>query len=368
MKFDVVIIGAGVVGLACAAELSKKFDNVLLVERWPHPGEETSSRNSEVIHAGIYYPENSLKAKLCVSGKESLYEYAQKYKIPYKNCGKLIVAVNQDQVTQLDQIKSQAKKNGVELEIVDQKYVLQKEANVKCEAALWSSTTGIIDSWELMKTLEAEAVENACEIVYSHELIGIEKKKNWVLDLRTIDGDEFKIECDFLVNSAGLDSDTIAEMAGIDVDENNLRLNYAIGHYFKLSSKFNNYVSTLIYPVPQKNTTSLGVHLTIDLGGGIRIGPDVKFMEKREQVFPVPVELRSVFFEAANTYLKNITEKDLHPDYSGIRPKLQKKGEPQRDFYIKREENDLINLIGIESPGLTCCIEISKFVSSLIDN
>ena len=285
MKFELVIIGAGVVGLACAAELSKKFKSILVIERWPHPGEETSSRNSEVIHAGIYYPENSLKSKLCVSGKKSIYEYAEKYKIPYKNCGKFIVAVNDEQTNSLLKIKEKALVNGVELELVDKNYVSSVEQNVKCEAALWSSTTGIIDSWELMKTLEAEAIENGCEIIYSHEVIGIDRFEKWLLNLKSNSGDEYKIESDIIINSAGLDSDTIAEMAGISLDEQDLRLNYSIGHYFKLSPKFNNYTSTLIYPVPQKNTPSLGIHLTVDLGGGIRIGPDVQYMGKRETSF-----------------------------------------------------------------------------------
>lgn len=371
MKFQITIIGAGVVGLAIANELSKYYNDILLIEKWGHFGEETSSRNSEVIHAGIYYPKDSLKAKLCVSGNETLYSYCDKFSIPFKKCGKLIVACTEDDLNSINKIYNNANDLGArDLKILSKNETLSLEPNIKAEASILSPSTGIIDSHSLMQSLEANSLNNGVDFIYNHGVIEISKNQNWLLKVKSIDDDIFDIETEILINSAGLNSDKIAEMAGIDIDEYHYRLHYAKGHYFKLSSSKSGLVSKLIYPIPNKNITGLGIHVTKDLGDGIKLGPDVQYLQNNKIDYDFNENLKEDFYLSVSRYLKGITINDLVPDYTGIRPKLQKEGESQRDFIIKKESDksfeNLINLIGIESPGLTSSLEIAKYVKNLI--
>lgn len=369
MKFQITIIGAGVVGLAIANELSKHYSDILLVEKWGHFGEETSSRNSEVIHAGIYYPKDSLKAKLCVAGNESIYGYCNELNIPHKKCGKLIVATNQGDLERLNQIYNNANELGARnLEIIDKKASLSLEPNLKVEASILSPSSGIIDSHSLMQSFEANSIKNGVDIIYGHEVISINKNQNWQLTLKS-DEDEFEIETEIIINSAGLHSDKIASLAGMEIKKENYELTYAKGHYFKLKASKNNIVNRLIYPIPNKNTTGLGIHITKDMGDGVKLGPDVHFLEGKELDYSFNEGLEEKFYQSVSSYLNNFSIDDIVPDYTGIRPKIQKPGEAQKDFIIKKEENqfeNLINLIGIESPGLTCSIEIAKYVKNLL--
>lgn len=276
MKFKITIIGAGVVGLSIANELSKFYDNILLIEKWGHFGEETSSRNSEVIHAGIYYPKNSLKAKLCVAGNESIYSYCKEFNIPYKQCGKLIVACSYDDLSSIDSILKNANELGArDLEVLDKMKTSQLEPNLLAEASILSPSTGIIDSHTFMQSLEANSISRGVDFIYDHEVIEISKNQNWQLKVRNSDDEIYDIETELLINSAGLSSDKIAEMAGINIEEFGYKLHFAKGHYFKLSSSKSGLVSKLIYPIPNKNITGLGIHITKDLGDGVKLGPDV---------------------------------------------------------------------------------------------
>lgn len=371
IEVDIVIVGAGVIGLACGMELSKTGKSVVLVEKWPNFGEEVSSRNSEVIHAGIYYKPNSLKAKLCVNGNFSIYEHAEKYKIPHKKCGKYIVATNENQLKKLDEIFENANNIGArDLEIISGSEVSKNEPNVFAISAIYSPSSGIIDTHSLMQSFEAISLKNGIDIFYNHKLIEIEKDKKWNLTLENQDSEKFVISSEFLVNCAGLDADLIAKLAGIDIRKYKYEHNFALGRYFKLSPKFNGFTKRLIYPIPEQNTSGLGIHLTPDLTSAMKLGPDVYFSNNREKDYDVDESLRPKFYASASKYLKNFTEDDIYPDYSGIRPKLQKEGENPRDFIIQEESgkslNGLVNLIGIESPGLTSSIEISKMVTKII--
>ncbi len=368
MKYKIIIIGAGVVGLAIAYELSKYHKNIAVIEKWHHFGEETSSRNSEVIHAGIYYPKDSLKAKLCVEGNESIYNFADKYSIPYKKCGKLIVASSNNEFDTLELIFNNANQIGARnLKILNQKETNKYESNINATASILSPSSGIIDSHSLMQTLEALSINNQVDFIYNYEVSNIHYNNNWKIKVKQNE-EEFEIESEILINSAGLSSDKIAEMVGININEKKYNLHYAKGHYFKLSSKYDNYVKKLIYPVPPKNTTGLGIHVTLDLGGALKLGPDVHYLDENKIDYSFQDGLKQKFHTAVSSYLKNINIDDINQDYTGIRPKLQQKGEPQRDFIIQKEENykDLINLIGIESPGLTCSLEIGNYVRNLI--
>ncbi len=367
MFAEIVIIGAGVVGLAIAKEFSSNFFCVVL-EKHSSFGCETSSRNSEVIHAGLYYPKNSLKTELCIKGNRLLYEFAEKYKIPYRRIGKLVVAVKKEQEEKLNSIYENAIKNGVNgIEFVSNKYLQTFSSSINSQSAFISKNTGIIDTHSYMRCLEALASENGAIFSYNSKVIDIEKTNNeFDILIKTVEGEIFSLKSPIIINSAGLHSDEIANMVGIS--DENLKLNYCKGHYFKINSnKFN--IKHLVYPVTD-SSYGLGIHLTVDLNGDLKLGPDTLFLSNRQINYNVPTQLAEKFYNAGQTYIKGLTIDMLSPDYAGIRPKLQKPDEQFRDFYIKNEtERNLdgfINLIGIESPGLTASLAIAKHVKELV--
>lgn len=370
MDFDVVVIGGGVVGLSIAYFSSKKF-NVLLIERHPSYGWEASSRNSEVIHSGIYYPPNSLKAKLCVEGNKSLYDWCEKNRIPYKKTGKIIVASESEEIYYLEKLFKNAYANGVEqVELLDKQDIKKLEKNVLALAGLWVKSTGIFDSHKFMDSLYCLANANGCCFAFRHSVVGIEKAgERYKLSVVSENGENFSVETKFVVNSAGLESDTVSSFVGLDVDKLNYRLVWAKGHYFRIKPSKSGLVSRLIYPVPPKNSSFLGIHLTIELDGGLKLGPDLVYLDKRDQDYSVPEILKEKFLSAVSKYITGIELDDLMPDQAGIRPKL-KTFEKYPDFIIKEERENgypgFVNLVGIESPGLTCCLPIGNLVYNLL--
>ena len=254
MDFDCIIIGGGVVGLAVAAKLSRNHFNCALLERHSSFGCETSSRNSEVIHAGMYYPENSLKAKLCVAGNRSLRQYCRENNIPFSRTGKFIISRNQNEDQLLDGIIIQANANGVEnISRVGREFLLKAEPCVNAYSALLSKDTSIIDTHSLMNCLFEEARQNGCDFAFRHEVVGLDFAQNKIfVYIKTRSSDEFKISAKYVINCAGLDSDTIARKAGIDVDAEKLKLHFAKGHYFRINAASGLSFNHLIYPVPQK--------------------------------------------------------------------------------------------------------------------
>lgn len=368
MDYDVIVIGAGIVGLAVAFELSKGGMNVAVVERNRSFGMETSSRNSEVIHAGIYYPKDSLKARLCVAGNNVMYEWCKMQSVPHRQIGKYIVATNEDELGELDNIYKRGCDNGVAaLEYADMSKLKKDEPNLKAVAALWSPCTGIVDTHKLMESIILRAKEQGCDFAYNHSVTGIERLSGgYSIRINTINGDDFTILCKRVVNSAGLESDKIAELAGFDVMGKNWQLHYCRGHYYRVANNKSGLVKRLIYPVPPKEKTGLGIHITLDQTGSMKLGPDAIYLNEKKQNYTVPEELRQKFFESVSKYLLGLAIEDIYPDQSGIRPKLQGPGEKVRDFVIEEGSNDgfigFVNLIGIESPGLTSCFEIAKLV------
>lgn len=374
MDYEVVIIGGGVVGLSCAYFSSKKF-STMLVERHPSFGWETSSRNSEIIHSGIYYPTSSLKAKLCVRGNKSLYKWCEEHNIPNKRLGKFIVATEPTEIEYLQQLYQRAKDNGVDgIQWISQKSLRKQEPNVKAIEALWLPSTGILNSHILMESLQIEAKSNGCDFAYRHEVVAIEKTpEGYYIGLRTDDGDTFNVQSKFVINSAGLESDTIAQMLGMDVDSLGYRLCWAKGHYFRVKPAKSGLVNHLIYPVPPKDGNFLGIHLTLELDGGLKLGPDIVYLDERKQAYSVPEELLEKFFLSVSRYLDGLEAKDLIPDQAGIRPKLAYHSTNYPDFIINEESRNgfpgFVNLIGIESPGLTCCLEIGNLaLRKIIDD
>ncbi len=371
MDYEVVIIGSGIVGLAVAANLSKNR-SVLVLERNSGFGQETSSRNSEVIHSGIYYPANSLKAKLCVQANKNIYPFLEKNKIPHKRVGKFIVAVNDEDSIELERLLKNAKNNGVEniLEFPVSK-LKEIEPSIKCVSALWSPDTGIVDSHSFMNVLFNIAKENGADFAFNHIFSKADKKNDlFEIEIETKDGDAFSVTSQYLINAAGLDCDTVAESCGIDIDKEKYILNYAKGHYFRIKPGKSYMANHLIYPTPQKKLAGLGIHLTIDMSGSLKLGPDVQFLNNRTLDYSVPDYLQEKFYNAGASYIKGLEFEDLSPDQAGIRPKLQTEGGDFRDFIIQEESGKglagLVNLIGIESPGLTSSLEIANEVEKIL--
>jgi L-2-hydroxyglutarate oxidase LhgO len=369
-RAEVTIIGAGVVGLAIAAQLAKANRQVYVLEKNNSFGLETSSRHSGVIHAGIYYPEGSLKAKLCVAGNRKLYEICPRYDIGYKKLGKLIVATNNEESGDLETLLERGRRNGAEdLKLLSKRELKALEPNIEGVAAMLSPSSGIIDSYGLMQYFIARAMEGGAQIAYQSKVIGIEK---------SADGYEVAVEDSegkssfitrVLINSAGLYSDKIAEMVGIDTGEAGYRLHYCKGEYFSLKSHQDTQVSRLIYPVPPSDMAGVGIHITSDLEGRVRLGPGIHYVNKLD--YSVDNRHKELFYESVKKLLPAVDYDDLEPEMAGIRPKLQEPSGEIRDFVIKDEaERGLpafINLIGIESPGLTAAPAIAEYVAGLIE-
>lgn len=371
-KVEILIIGAGVVGLAVAAELSKQFEDrsLVLLERHSKFGQETSSRNSEVIHAGIYYPTGSLKAKLCVEGNQRLYQFCEAWKIPHQRLGKLIIARNENEIPVLESILAQGESNGVsDLEILDKDQVTKLEPNIRAVAAILSPSTGIIDSHQLMLRLEWLALEQGAVISYNHKVIGVDVKDNgYIVSYRNPAGQLESIHCQWLINCAGLNSDRIASFLGLNIDEIGYRIYPCKGEYFSVSNSKSSLVSRLIYPPPLKELKGLGIHATKSLDGRLRFGPNAIYVETLN--YNVNEDHAQEFYNAVNTYMPFLNETDFLPEMAGIRPKLQAPGDPFRDFIVchevERGFEGVINLVGIESPGLTSSLTLAGKVSGLI--
>jgi len=277
-EFDVAIIGAGVVGLAIATELSKRQEGIFVIEKNRAFGLETSSRNSEVIHAGIYYPEGSLKARLCVEGNRLLYEFCQKYDIAHRRLGKIIVATNEDEVSKLEELYQQGLRNGVsDLSFLSQKEVKALEPNVEATAGMLSPSTGIADSHSLMRAFCGLVREQGTDFAFNTEVIGIEKTRDkYRVEIKDREGTS-SFTSNLLINSAGLNSDTIARLAGIDIDQAGYRLHYCKGEYFSLNAPEGAPVSRLVYPLPE--LAGKGIHITLNLDGNVRLGPNTRYVD-----------------------------------------------------------------------------------------
>ncbi|HZK85982.1 MAG TPA: NAD(P)/FAD-dependent oxidoreductase [Desulfosporosinus sp.] len=371
-KVDVLIIGGGVVGLAVAAELSRRFNDIslVLIERHSKFGQETSSRNSEVIHAGIYYPTGSLKAKLCVEGNRRLYRFCQEWEIPYQRIEKLIIARNEKEIPALESLLAQGQKNGVkDLILLDRDQITELEPNIKATTAILSPSTGIIDSHKLMSTLERLALEQGAIIAYNHEVIGVVPKGN-AYDVTYLNptGQLESINTHWLINCAGLNSDQIFSFLGANIDDIGYRIYPCKGEYFSVSNTKSALVSRLIYPPPLKELAGLGIHATKTLDGRLRFGPNAFYVDELD--YAVNEDHAQEFYNIVNTYMPFLEYTDLHPDMAGIRPKIQAPGDPFRDFIVchevERGFEGLINLIGIESPGLTSSLTIAEIVSDFI--
>ena len=354
-RCDAVVIGAGVVGLAAARALACAGRDVLVLERADAIGTATSSRNSEVIHAGIYYPAGSAKARLCVRGKALLYEYCRSRGVPHRRIGKLIVATAPAHLETLRSYQRQARANGAgELAWLPRREVERLEPEVRCLAAVHSPTTGIIDSHAFMLSLQGELEAHGGVVALLTEVTGLERQRERVL----VRCGGFELSAALVVNAAGLDAPALARALGCSWQGY-----FAKGHYYALSgpSPF----SHLIYPVAEGD--GLGVHVTLDLGGQARFGPDVQWAEAACYEFDAAGKGR--FVAAIRRYYPALDPGRLHPGYTGVRPKLAPQGAPAGDFVIEGPAAHgvpgLVNLLGIESPGLTASLAIAECIVSI---
>lgn len=370
-QVDAVVIGAGVVGLAIGARLSQHCPNVLVIDQHTHFGEETSSRNSEVIHAGIYYPKDSLKARFCVRGKHLLYEYCQKRQIPYRAIGKFIVATEANELDDLDQTLKKARDNGVmDLQRFSQQQLNVLAPQLNAKEALFSPSTGIVDSHALMQHLLTDLEHRSglfvgqtrCERV-------IATGDSFQLQLNC-QGESMLLQSRAVVNAGGLGAQSIAlHTEGLDKTLIP-QLHLCRGHYFSYTGKHP--FKQLIYPVPDQTGAGLGIHATLDLNHQLRFGPDTQYIETLDYHLPASrqSELKAKFYHAIQRYWPDIELNRLQPAYSGIRPKLQGPNDGVQDFCIQTDDQHqlpgLINLFGIESPGLTSSLAIAEHIEHIL--
>lgn len=362
------IVGAGVVGLAVAARLASRLRDVVILERYARHGQETSSRNSEVIHAGMYYPTGSLKARLCVRGNRLLYELLRRHGLPHRRTGKLIVASAADELPVLEQLHELGRTNGVELLRLSGDEARLREPHVAAAAALLSPSTGVLSAHGLMDWLLAEATARGATLQPRAELVAAERRgAEYALSVRTPDGIE-SFTSERVVNAAGLESDSVASLFGIDVDAAGYRLHWCVGRYFAVAPRKARLVSGLVYPLP--GHVSLGVHAVVDLDGGLKFGPDAAYLPERRLDYAVDPGLRAAFAAGVRRLVPAIEADDLSPDMAGIRAKLQGPGQGFRDFVVAEESGrglpGLVNLVGIDSPGLTSCLAIAEHVDALL--
>lgn len=362
-KIDCIVIGAGVVGLAVARALALQGREVMVLEAANAIGTGTSSRNSEVIHAGIYYPKGSLKAQLCVRGKQMLYDYCAQRGIGHSRCGKLLVATSQAQVAQLQGIIAKAAANGVnDLVLLSREQALAMEPQLECVAAAHSPSTGIVDSHALMLSLQGD-IENAGGMTVLNTDVDHMICRRSAIEVIASDGTE--LAANTVINAAGLNAPLVASrIKGLDA-RHVPPTYWAKGNYFTLSGK--SPFSRLVYPLP--DAAGLGVHLTIDLGGQAKFGPDVQWVESPDDLAVDPSR-GNAFYAEVRKYWPGLKDGALQPSYSGIRPKLQGPGAAAGDFVIQGQAihgvPGLVNLFGIESPGLTSSLAIGEVVSQML--
>jgi len=363
-RVEAIVVGAGVVGLAIGRALALAGREVLVLESERHFGAGTSSRNSEVIHAGIYYPAGSLKARLCVEGRRALYAYCAARGVAHRKLGKLIVATRTDQLDTLQSILARALANGVEnIAPIDAAEALRLEPQLACVGALHSRETGIVDSHGLMLALLGDLESAGGLLSCASPFARAERRgSGWIV--HTGGESPFALETDVLVNAAGLQAQDVARRIESLPAAHVPGLHLARGCYFQLSGRAP--FSRLVYPVPVPG--GLGVHLTLDLGGQARFGPDVEWIDAID--YTVDPRRADSFYAEVREYWPQLPDAALAPAYAGIRPKLSGPGEPAADFVIAGPESHgvpgLVNLFGIESPGLTACLAIGEHVRRLV--
>ncbi|NOT25620.1 MAG: NAD(P)/FAD-dependent oxidoreductase [Acidobacteria bacterium] len=360
-RIDTAVIGAGVVGLATARAIARGGRSVCVLERDSRPGRGTSTRNSQVIHAGLYYPANSVKAKDCVDGARMLYEFCSTHGVPYARCGKLVIAADVTEIPALEALQSRGRDNGVEgLEIVDRGFIRAREPHVSAAAALYSPHTGIVDAERLIAALYRECSEMGVIVLLGTPLVGMTEVTDG-LELAT---SSERIHVRSVVNAAGLYADEVSALLGGD----EVTIYPCRGEYAELVPTKRSLINGLVYPLPDRSGHSLGVHATRTIHGNVTFGPTVRFQTGKDDYESDRLPLK-YFLEHARPLLPELTLDDLRLGASGIRPKLHPPGSSFADFRIERDGRcaRLVQAVGIESPGLTACLAIGARVAKLVE-
>jgi L-2-hydroxyglutarate oxidase LhgO len=369
---DVCVVGAGYAGLTAARRLAQAGREVIVLEKNRGIGEETSSRNSEVIHAGLYYPAGSLKARFCVEGRERLYAYCAAKAVAHRRCGKLIVAVHEAQRPKLEALRKSAAANGAhDLDWLTGSEARALEPNVLATAALWSPSTGIVDSHALMLALQGDLERGGGSVAVLSRCIGGRRRGDTVEIDCSVDGEALRLRARTVINAAGLYATQVARALGDLPAQEIPAPRYAKGNYFVYTGK--SPFTHLVYPLPEDG--GLGVHATLDLAGRARFGPDVEWLapgtEPDSIDYDVDASRGAAFYAAIRTYWPGLADGGLSPAYAGVRPKISGPGEPAADFAIRTSGDAgmprIVHLFGFESPGLTASLAIGAHVRSLLD-
>ena len=366
---NILIIGGGVIGCSIARAVSQKWQDVFLLEQNPHVGMATSTRNSGVIHSGIYYPKDSLKAKLCVEGNILAYEFCEKYKVPYRKTGKLVVASNKSEEPELEKLVQRGITNGVqELKLIGPKEIHAREPHIRGTAAIDVPSTGILSAEDLVRTHARLAADNGANIVTRAKVVALTPVKDAVRVDLEIGDEESKeqesIEARCVINAAGLYADEVAAMLG----NNSWKIYPVRGEYCEVRGPRASLINTLVYPLPHHDGLSLGVHFTRTLWDTFLLGPTATYVEGKDNYERGRLAIRD-FAESAKTLLPEIREEDLQLGYSGLRPKLvPPTGHGIADFVITRDPKvpQAIHLVGMESPGLTAASAVAEYVLPMV--
>ncbi len=360
---DIAVIGAGATGLAVARALALAGHEVALLEAKSRWGQGVSGRNSEVIHAGIYYPEGSLKARLCVEGNTLLREYLTVRAIPHSRLGKLIVGWEPRHFADLERIRDNAAHNGVTLTLLSGTEVSMLEPNIQSVAGLFSPTSSVFDSGLFLHALYRDFEEAGGLGFMNVEVTGLSPDSGgWEISGRE-GAEPFSLNAGLVINAAGLYADQVAATAGIPVAQRDLEITFCKGDYFSIPPQKARLVGRPVYPLPERD--NLGIHITPDVSGAVKLGPDAYYIDHEEDYSVDPAKA-ALFFEAVHPFFPALEAQDLTPAMSGIRPKLQKKGGPFRDFHLAMDLPGLINCIGMESPGLTSCLATARHILTLL--
>ena len=368
IELDATVVGGGIVGCAVAEALSRAGRSVVLLEREPRLAAGVTSRNSEVAHGGMYYPPGTLKARFCVRGRRMLKAHCEAAGVGYRECGKLIVAVDAEEEVHLEELLARGRENDVEgLELIGREALRRMEPEVAAVAALHSPATGILDAEGAARAFARLAEERGAQVLTGAEATGLVREGDgWRVDV--VRGEErWSHRSRWVVNCAGLHADTLAAAAGLD--DPALRQRWVKGNYFSVAPRHTGRVSSLVYPVPPRGRDTLGVHVCLDLQGQMRLGPDFEY-GPREESYAVDPARRASFFDGASRFLPFLEPEDLEPAFAGLRPKLDTDA-PFADFQVRREMGDLVglvNLIGIDSPGLTSAPALAEHVAALVDD
>ncbi|HKE35729.1 MAG TPA: NAD(P)/FAD-dependent oxidoreductase [Candidatus Acidoferrum sp.] len=366
---NILIVGGGVVGCAVARALSARWQDVFLVEQFPKLGMATSTRNSGVNHSGIYYPKNSLKARLCVEGNHLTYEFCENHNVPFRHSGKLVVAADAHEEPELLALKKRGEDNGVEgLQLVDAAEIRKREPHIRGVAALYVPSTGIVSAEELVHAYARVATNQGANLVTRAQVVSLEPSGNTIrVGLRIgdeEDSQEEKIEARCVVNAAGLYADEVAAMLG----NSSWKIYPVRGEYCEVRGPRSSLINNLVYPLPHSDGLSLGVHFTKTLWGTFLLGPTATYVEEKDNYEKNRLPI-AAFAESAKTLLPEIEERDLQLGYTGLRPKLAPPTHKGiMDFVITRDPNvpQAIQLVGIESPGLTAAPAIAEHVTQLV--